>query len=171
MGIEEVAGIIHKIAGGFEEACMRCLDDNSGTVILAVTEQLFSGLDGEGEYLSPTYDNDPYFEEPGEWYHRSDDYKAWKRILTPPAVSSMLGLPGRPSEVPNLFIDGTFYSDITARRSGDVLGIDPGNRDGPDIVEKYGEQILTMGPTATGYFNVTYMLPAIDSFFKDCGYR
>ena len=148
MGIEEVANIIWKISEGFEEACIRCLEENSGVVLDAVKEQLSSGLDGEGQHLSPTYDNDPYFEEKGFWYHRAKDYKAWKHSIPPPPSGSMLGLPPRPDEVPNLYIDGTFYSEITASRKGDGLVVDPGNGNGPSIVTKYGDQILDMGPTA-----------------------
>lgn len=171
MGIERIAEIIHKIATGFEEACMQCLEANSGIVTDSIKEQLYSGQDGEGNHLSPTYDNDPYFEEEGWWYHRAKDYKAWKYTITPPLSGTMLGLPPRPDDVPNLFINGKFYSEITARRRGDVLVVDPGNDKGPSIVAKYGDEILNMGPTAISYFNTTYMLPAIDSFFKDCGYK
>lgn len=171
MGIEEVSKIIGKISDGFEEACIRCLDDNSGIVLRAVKEQLYSGLDGDGNYLSPTYDNDPYFEEAGYWYHRAKDYKAWKYTITPPIAGTMLGLPPRPDDVPNLYIRGIFYSEIAAYLKGDVLVVDPGSGDGSSIVAKYGDAILDIGPTAVEYFNVNYMLPAIDSFFKDCGYR
>lgn len=170
MGIEEVANIVRKISDGFEEACIRCLDDNSDVVIKAVTEQLKCGQDGDGNHLSPTYDNDPYFEEKGSWYHRAKDYKAWKYSITPPGAGTMLGLPPRPDDVPNLYIDGTFHSEITAYRKGDVLVVNPGSGDGPSIVAKYGDAILDIGPNAVEYFNVNFMLPAIDSFFKDCGY-
>lgn len=171
MDIQSVADIISKISDGFEEACIQCLSDNSGIVHLAITEQLYSGQNGEGEMLSPTYDSDPYFEEDGPWYHRAYAYKAWKREITPPVAGSMLGLPPRPDDVPNLFINGKFHSEIIARRQGDVLHIDPGNGNGPTIVAKYGDNILNMGPTAIEYFNQNYMVPGIDQFFKKCGYR
>lgn len=171
MGIEEVANIIRNIAEGFEEACAKCLESQSWFISVAIHEQLMSGQNGEGAHLSPTYDTDPFFEEEGFWHHRSNDYKAWKRSITPPEGSSLLGLPPRPDNVPNLWINGKFHSEITAARKGDVFVVDPGTGDGPSIVAKYGDNILNMGPTAIGYFNVTYMLPAIDSFFKDCGYR
>lgn len=170
MDIKRVVEIVGKIADGFEEACIQCLSDNSGVVVLAVQEQLYSGQNGDGALLSPTYDDDPYFNEPGTWYQRAEEYKKWKYTITPPAAGSMLGLPPRPDDIPNLYINGKFFSDITARRSGDVLQVDPGNGDGPTIVAKYGDEILNMGPTAVEYFNTTYMLPAIDKFFKDCGY-
>lgn len=171
MNIAQVASIIQKISDGFEEACIKCLDEKSNAVLLAVTEQLYSGLNGEGDHLSPTYDDDPYFDEEGPWYHRSKDYKAWKRGITPPISSSMLSLPPRPDEVPNLYINGKFYSEILAMRKGDVLEVNPGTGRGPAIVAKYGDEILNMGPTAVEYFNDTFMLPAIGTFFKECGYR
>ena len=171
MGIDEVAKIIGKISDGFEEMCIRCLSDNSGIVLDAVREQLYSGLDGEGKHLSPTYDEDPFFEEKGYWHHRAKDYEAWKYSITPPASGEMLGLPKRPKNVPNLKVDGSFYSEINAMRKGDILVVDPGSGNGPSIVAKYGDIILGMGPTAIEYFNQNYMLPAIDSFFKDSGYK
>lgn len=170
MDLEQVADIIGKIDDGFEEACFQCLCDNSGIVLHSVKEQLYSGLDGEGKHLSPTYDNDPFFEEEGPWFHRAKDYRAWKRIITPPVSGTMLGLPPRPDDVPNLFINGKFYSELSASRRGDALVVDPGNGDGPSIVSKYGDVILDLGPSAVEYFNVSYMLPAIDRFFKECGY-
>lgn len=170
MGIEEVAGIIHKIAEGFEESCRQCLSDNSGVVLTEVREQLYAGLDGNGEYLSPTYDNDPFFNEEGYWHNRAADYKAWKLTIMWTNRNRLLGLDQRPDEVPNLFIDGTFYFDITAARRGDVLVVDPGSGNGPDIVEKYGDQILNLGRTAVEYFNEELLLPSIARFFKNCGY-
>lgn len=151
---------------------MQCLDNNSDIVVTAVTEQLRSGLDGDDEYLEPTYDNDPYFDDPkSPWYHRGEKYKEWKKGITPPIVSSMLGLSPRSEEVPNLFITGTFYSTITAYREGDILVVTSDRGDGPAIVKKYGDQILDMGRTAVTYFNEEHMLPAIERFFKNCGYK
>lgn len=171
MDIYSVAEIIHKIADGFEEECVKCLDENKGVVLQAVREQLYSGQNGEGELLSPTYDNDPFFNEPGWWHGRAYAYKAWKREITPPVKGTMLGLPARPDNVPNLFVDGTFYAEINARKNGKGITIDPGSGNGPDIVSKYGDNILTMGPDAKEYFNLFYMIPAIETFLKRCGYR
>ncbi len=171
MGIEDVAGIIGRIADGFEEACVKCLQGNKEIVLQAIKEQMYSGLNGDAKLLSPTYDDDPFFEEEGYWYHRRKDYKAWKRTITPPLTSSMLGLPPRPDEVPNLFIDGTFYGQITARDGNKSLVLDPGSGNGPAIVGKYGDTLLEIGPTAKEYFTTEYMLPAIGAFFNECGYR
>lgn len=173
MDISKVADIIHNIAEGFEENCIKCLSDHSGKVVDTIKEQLWSGLDANEQSLSPTYDDDPFFEEKGEWYHRSGDYKAWKRSINRQAMT-FLELPSRPDNVPNLFIDGTFYSEISATLRGGELLISPGTGNGPEIVAKYKNKngdILNMGPTAIEYFNREYMMPSIDKFFKDCGFQ
>lgn len=171
MNIARVADIIKKIATGFEESVAVCMDDNKVTVLRAVTEQLYSGLDSDGGYLSPSYDADPFFEEEGEWHHRSDDYKAWKNAITPPEGGYMLGLPPRPDNVPNLFINGKFYSEIDAERHDMSLHVDPGTGNGPDIVAKYGDSILAMGDTAVRYFNEYHTWPAIKELFEKSGYK
>ncbi len=182
MGIEEVAAIIGRIADGFEDACMDCLADNSGTVLDSVREQLYAGMDGQGNHLSPTYLDDPYLVNRSKpWLHIDNDsgkiyigpqgYLDWKMDITPPKVGEMLGLPPRPEAVPNLFIDGTFHRQIRAARKGNALEIDAGGENSADIIGKYGDRILGLGEDAVGYFNANLMLPAIDAFFKTCGYR
>lgn len=170
MDLLEVNDIVAAISDGIEDACRTCLVDQSGIVLSAVTEQLLCGLDGEGEYLAPTYDDDPFFNEKGSWYHRSYAYKAWKKEITPPKRGGLMNLPARPDSVPNLYIDGKFHSEINASPDSEGLMLDPGNGNGPAIVEKYGDQILKLGQTAVDYFNEKFMEPAIERFFKACGY-
>lgn len=166
-----VCDIITKMVDGFETSINQCLGDNTDIAEDAVREQMYSGKDGDDQYLNPTYDSDPYFEEKGPWYHRSAGYKQWKRDITPPTAGVMLMLPPRPDNVPNLFINGKFHSEVFATMQGDSLSIKVRESgDGPDIVNKYGDQILQLGPTAIGYFNNHYIIPHIWQFFADCGY-
>lgn len=164
--------MVVRMVDGFEPEIIQCLGDNAVIAEDAVREQMYSGLDGEDKFLSPTYDNDPYFEEKGPWYHKSGAYKQWKLDITPPTTGVMLMLQPRPDNVPNLFINGKFHSEVFATMQGDTLSIqERGDGDGPSIVSKYGEQILQLGPTAIGYFNNTYIIPCIWKFFADCGYN
>lgn len=171
MEIAKVYDIIHKITEGFEANATQCLANNSTVVVDLIREQIYSGVDGKGEHLSPTYDDDPYFEEPGYWYHRAADYKAWKYKITPPETSPNLHLAPRPVAVPNLFIDGTFFGQINARMNGDVLDVMPGNGNGPAIRGKYGDDLFLLGNNAVDWFNVNFLLPSIDKFFNECGYQ
>ena len=152
---DELHRVIHSIASEFEEECIRCMEEHKNVLVDCIQEQLYSGLDGTEHLLNPDYDTDTYFNEPGPWQNRAEQYKRWKERITPPLRSEMLYLPPRPVEVPNLFITGTFYDSITADR----------------IEKKYGEQILGIGDTAKEYFNIMYLRPWMERFFSECGYR
>ena len=148
------------------------MEEHKNVIVDCIQEQLYSGMDGTEHLLNPDYDTDTYFNEPGPWQNRAEQYKRWKERITPPLRSEMLYLPPRPVEVPNLFITGTFYDSITADR------IDSGFRfstkgftDGSSIEKKYGEQILGIGDTAKEYFNIMYLRPWLERFFSECGYR
>lgn len=170
--VEEVFDIIDKIATQFEEQVVLCMVENKHTMVMAVCEQLYSGLDGDGDHLNPNYDNDPFFKEEGFWHNRAEDYQAWKNAITPPMSSSMLGLPPRPDNVPNLFINGKFYSEIFAERKDMELNIDVnGSGDGPSIVSKWGNEILNIGITAIQYFNEEKLIPHLKEFYEQCGYK
>lgn len=171
MDFQTVHGIIHKISEGFEDNAMQCLNAQSSVILDLIREQIKSGVDGDGKYLSPTYDDDEFFEKKGRWHHRSSAYKAWKQELTPPEKSPILGLQPRPVQVPNLYIDGTFFGQINAMVFDDGLEVSPGNGNGPAIIEKYGERLFLLGSNAVQWFNREFMLPAIEKYFKDCGYR
>ena len=66
--VEEVFDVIDKIATQFEEQVVLCMVENKHTMVMAVCEQLYSGLDGDGDYLNPNYLNDPFFKEEGFWH-------------------------------------------------------------------------------------------------------
>ena len=178
MDIYAVDRMIEKMAGGFEKACLDQLRADAPKFKTIIQEQLYSGLDGDGRYLSPTYDNDPFFDrvrwyhyENGKVYHGAEGYKQWKLDITPPKGSDLIGLPPRPEDVPNLFIDGTFYDTIVARESGDGVNVSSESENGRDIEQKYGSQIFGMADQSAAWYNETYMKPAIQRFFEDCGYR
>lgn len=171
MEIQKVADIIRNISDGFEDTCRECLQNESMLILDLIKEQMYSGVDGEEKHLSPTYNDDPYFNEPGFWYQRGESYKAWKRQITPPVAGVLTNLSPRPDNVPNLWIDGTFYSEVNAKPKDGGLYIDPGMGNGPDIVAKYGDSLLFPGPTAIEYFNLYRMLPAIREHFEKCGYK
>lgn len=144
----------------------------------AVEEQLYSGLDGEGKNLTPDYDTDPYFDrvkwfrwEDGVMYHGAEGYKQWKLKITPPERSQIIGLPPRPENIPNLFIDGTFYSTIEAKGTTDGVEIGTGAETGNKIEQKYGSQIFGLEDRSKDWFAEVFLIPAINNFFQNSGYR
>lgn len=171
MDVQEVYDVIHKISEGFEECVLKCLDNHSGNVVIAITEQLMCGIRSDDKYIDPNYDTDDYFTLEGPWQNNSQGYKAYKKSITPPRASILLDLPPRPDNIPNLFITGKFHSEINARQAGDMLLVDPGTGDGPAIVDKFTDKILGLSSQGVAYFNTEYLGKAIEQHFQKCGYQ
>lgn len=162
---------VHGIVTEFEQACAECLTQNKSIVEDLIGEQLYSGLDGDTNSLRPSYSDDPFFDIKGRWYHDSDGYIEWKKKITPPITSPCLNLPPRPVDVPNLYITGTFHESIRATVNGGKLLINTvGFSDGPDIVRKYGDNILNLGMDAREYVVLEMLKPFIGNFFKRYGF-
>lgn len=169
--ISEVSDVIGKIADGFKEEVAKCMAANKNEAVELILEQLYSGLDGNGEHLSPTYDDDPFFEEPGRWYHRNEQYKRWKQEITPPESGLKTSSPARPTNVPNLFITGPFYDSIKADIAGDGLEFkSSGMQQGGEIVSKYGSQILDLNMLSRDYFVFEHLEPWLEDFYRRCGW-
>lgn len=94
-------------------------------------EQWYEGRDKDGEYIRPFYSEDPYFESPKQ----AKAYAAWKQRITPN--------PKRPEDVPNLIINGYFYSTIKPKITGDIFTIFSSDHD-------LGDKVLDDHPNAAG---------------------
>ncbi len=161
---------IRTIKDGFEGEVLRCMDENSHEMTFSVREQLYSGIDGNGVPLSPSYSDDPYFREPRAGFYdeeadhwvpcfmHPERYIAWKQRITPPLAGERLGLPARPTGVPNLFIVGTFHTSIQARASSNGVQIfTEGWDQGPLVEAKYGSQIFALTEQAVAHFNREFL--------------
>lgn len=168
--IDDVFDAVKRWKDGFDDRCFASMASHQGVFVHLICEQMYSGLKGDGTYITPSYDDDPFFEEPGQWFHGSERYKAWKGDITPPVSSSLLGLPPRPYDVPNLFINGKFYSEIYSETGDRQIKIQVAESgDGPSILGKYGEELFDIGGYAVQYFNEEYLLPDLQDFFNECG--
>lgn len=168
---EKLEHSVHSIVTGFEQTIAECLTQNKSVVEDLIGEQLYSGLDGDTNSLRPSYSDDPFFDIKGRWYHDSDGYIEWKKDITPPIASPRLNLPPRPIDVPNLYITGTFHESIRATvNGGKVLINTVGFSDGPDIVRKYGDNILNLGMDAREYIVLEMLKPFVGNFFKKYGF-
>lgn len=170
--IYEVARIIEKIVKGFNKEVVGCMDDNKDVIRECIQEQLYSGQDGTEHLLSPDYDDDPFFNEEGIWKDRAEQYKKWKKRITPPVRSNLLYLPPRPEEVPNLFITGSFHESITiTKKRVRVTITSEGFIDGQSIIKKYGENIFKLGPRARELFIEDILKPRLERYLRECGYK
>lgn len=166
--MSEIVALINK---GLADSIADTMHGNKGVFLQAIKEQLYSGLDSTDKYLNPNYDNDPFFNEEGEWKGRNEDYKAWKMEKSPPKRGPLLHLDPRPKNIPSLYINGKFYSELNASDSKDgvLFGVDE-TGDGPAIVGKWNN-ILGIGPTGKVYFRDNVLVPSILKFYEKCGYR
>lgn len=165
---EKLSVAVHSAVEGFSQGCMDALSANKRMLADLVREQMYAGLDGKGDFLSPSYDNDPYFSEDGPWKGRSQSYKKWKEKITPPIDSYLMHLPPRPISVPNLFITGSFYDSIHVSVRDDTVDIvSSGFVDGDDIINKYGDDILFPGYNARLYLKENVLLPWLHRYFKE----
>lgn len=169
---------IRRTKEGIQPEILRCMDGNKHEMVLSVREQLYSGIDGRGAPLSPSYSQDPYFrdhragffdEESDNWvscFMRPDLYIEWKQRITPPEASQRLGLPARSSDTPNLFIIGTFHGTIDAKASPHGVEIFTFGWDkGPIVERKYGSQIFALSEPAVCHFNDNFLWPWLRKWY------
>lgn len=179
MTIQEMRDKIRTANANIQSEIVRCMDDRRHEMVVSVREQLYSGIDGRGAPLSPSYSRDPYFqhhnagyfdEDAGMWvscFMHPERYIAWKMRITPPVASQRLGLPARDSDQPNLFIVGTFHGSIDARSTTQGVEIfTSGWDEGPAVERKYGSQIFALSDPAVGHFNENFLWPWLRRWYS-----
>ena len=178
MNIKEMREKIRRTKDGIKPEIVQCMGDNKHEMVFSVREQLWTGIDGRGTPLMPSYSQDPYFRDPsagffdedaGRWvscFMHPELYIAWKQRITPPSASQRLGLPARSSDQPNLFIDGTFHRSIDSKATPQGVEIFTFGWDqGPFVERKYGSQIFALSDPAVGHFNDNFLWPWLRSWY------
>ena len=167
--IAEAAKIYETFLNGFESAVLDVMKDNSRIIEEYITQQLYSGLDGNSMPLRPTYTGDPWFSsaDAGRWRGKAEQYMKWKRSITPPA-RSWLGHPERSADTPNLFISGEFYSSIKATPLTDGMSIGSNIPMGGDIERKYGSAIFKPDNKSVEHFVSHLLKPRLTDYLKKC---
>lgn len=107
------------------------LEENEVDLLNRQSKQLLRGLASDGGYLQPYYSEDPYFKS----RESANRYAEWKKTLTYPRHKE-----DRPTDVPNLYINGKFHSEIEVEFHSDDLQFVGGTATARDIMGKYGEE-------------------------------
>lgn len=168
--ITEAANVYQNFFNGFKGVVLNTMKENSNLITEYITEQLFSGLNGDDKPLQPSYTSDPWFNsaEAGRWRGKEKQYMKWKKMITPPA-RSWLGYPERHADTPNLFINGEFYSTIAVTPFDDGVMIGNSTPLGGDIEQKYGSVIFKPGNKSVEHFVSTLLRPRLLDYLKNCG--
>lgn len=158
-----------RFANGLENELVKQMHEKKELFEEFVTEQLYSGVNGDEVPLRPTYSQDPYFMQFKNPKAEAERYKKWKAKIQPPA-RSYLGFSPRNIDTPNLIIRGDFYASITAIPITDgVMIASQGLMFSSDIESKYGNVIYKIGDKAKKHYITFFMSKRIQSFMKECG--
>jgi hypothetical protein len=131
------------------------------------TAQLLYGRDADGELLTPTYLDDPYFKGNKK---RAEAYMEKKTRLSPQLMSHIQLFPQKPEETPNLIITGTwFHNYFYATAGGGKYTIGSTGLAADDIQKKYesyGHRIFGLSKPARDFYYRYYIRPAILRSYK-----
>ena len=84
--LSDAADNFKLFVGGLEKVVKHTIQSNADLVQDFIRQQLYSGVNGRGKPLRPTYLNDPFFnsKDAGRWFHNAEGYMKWKMEKTPP---------------------------------------------------------------------------------------
>lgn len=109
-------------------------------------EQMMNGKRRDGQDITPSYFDDPYFKT----FSQASEYSDWKDRIEPFATRRRPG-------TPNLYINGYYHNSITARVGPDGLSLNSSWSESDDIERKYTRAIYGLGGQWRGwYFNDNY---------------
>jgi len=115
--------------------------------------QMYAGKTRAGIDLSPTYLEDPYFDDKGG-VAAAMRYSNWKDRITPS--------PKRKRFVPNLIINGYYYSSRQVAVSGNKIVYSSAYIE-QDIIDKYGPEVNGLGGEYKSEFLTQHIGPAVRS--------
>lgn len=116
-------------------------------------QQLYAGKTRAGIDLSPTYLEDPYFDDKGG-IAAAQRYSDWKDRISPNSKR-------RPG-VPNLFINGYYYASRRAVIAGDKIVYSSSYIE-PEIIGKYGEGVYGLGGEYKAEFLSVHIRPELNA--------
>lgn len=119
--------------------------------------QLLLGRNTDGELLSPTYLNDPYFKtkEAAQAYAAKKKRLEWAHR---PRIIFPINYPNKPSDTPNLIVRGNFHDGMYVKSSSDSFTIGSRPRapltitDADDIERKYNNKVFGLTPLSKEFW-------------------
>lgn len=134
------------------EAINKTITDNKDVLLALNRDQMLLGRDNEGNVLSPSYLNDPYFSSP----EKAQAYARMKYGLEP-YHKSMLWFPmqlypDKERNTPNLIVTGSFQDAMFITASSNSFTIGSTYIDSEDIETKYHNKVFGIAPNSKEYF-------------------
>ena len=164
--IKEVSQRVAEINLRLTADLQQILQDNAALAVEMVGEQHEAGLDGYGQPLTPSYLDDPYFNDTAHPQVAARNYVQWKERITPPQTTWRLMLPPRAPETPNLRINGYYRRTISATPISGGLRIGTDDMLGGAVTAKYGDdRLYKLGVEARTYIAEEIIMPFLRQLF------
>lgn len=110
-----------------DKICLESVDEVINEIRSYNLQQLLDGESNTGAYLTPKYQDDPFFKT----REAAEAYSRWKDRISPPST--------RPSGVPNYYINGYFHQSIKVERNGDYIVTSSEWTTGKNILQQHPE--------------------------------
>jgi hypothetical protein len=147
--------------------------NRSQDVLLGLNEdQMLYGRDADGKLLSPTYLNDPYFNDRKNPGLAAEQYMNMKIALEPEHRQRLYSMgiqlfPEKPEDVPNLLVNGNWFMNLLfIGVSGDSYTLGSNGRVSADIEAKYGK-VFGLAPVSKAYYWNGFLRQALLSGFEN----
>jgi hypothetical protein len=112
-----------------EKICYDVIDQALNEIRSYNLQQMLDGETNTGQFISPSYQNDPFFKT----REAAEAYSRWKDKISPPST--------RPSGVPNYYINGYFHQSIKVSRQGEKIVTESAWSKGKNILAEKPELI------------------------------
>lgn len=155
MTVKEMTVKIQHVQKNLIPWCEEIIEAHAADIKELLRDQMYAGLDGEGNKLTPGYSQDPYFKKPGA----GDRYAKWKDTLILRNHNSIF--PAKGFDTPNLIITGTLiYDRIFVQVGNGKLILDATSSIIAKIKLKYGD-IFKLSPLALMFFTTEILRPKL----------
>lgn len=138
------------------------MSEDEGLLLELMKDQLYAGLDGDGNSLRPTYQDDPYFKT----REAAQRYSDWKDTMFQRTHNDLFTR--RPPGTPNLIITGGLFYDTLVTEVGNAALIV--RSDSPIIRKlesKYGNTLLRLSPLALKFYTEEHLFERLQKRVYD----
>lgn len=136
------------------------VEKNKDVLLSLNRDQMLLGRDAKGNELSPSYLNDPYFDNAAQ----AQAYAAMKQRLEAKhnaRIENPTIYPAKNRTTPNLIVTGPFQDNMFIITSPGKFTIGSTYVDSGDIERKYNNEVFGIAPGSVMFFYDNYLKPAL----------
>lgn len=148
--VKDIDNIVNKV-----------VEDNKDILLSLNRDQMLLGRDSQGDILSPSYLQDPYFNTP----QAAQSYARMKYALESSHNSRLWApvqlYPEKDRNTPNLIVTGLFQGAMYITTGSGKYTLGSNYINSPDIETKYRNRVFGLAPRSKEYFYLEVIKPEI----------